>query len=622
MLRDKSLRKVYRCGRRCLPAWVKIINPITGALETVGDLFKQQQADVVALNLDNYTLVKQKSCDVSYNGKKEVFRVTCTDGKTIDATSNHPLLSKNGWETISKLHIGDYIAVPSRLNFFGTLNIKDTDIKYLADTINSKDSVDNFIPKEVFMATKPKVALFVSLLYSKNGWIDINSNHNNDKYNAEIKYTSYSEELIRGISHLLLRFGIKTYIKKKANKIWQLSIYDKDSLIMFDEQIGICGKENEIATLLDNIRLKTDINNSSTFVNNDIEWVQIQSIYSIGVYDTYDFTVPTYHNFIANDIITHNTGKTETMNIEGLHKVFVNKNFRVLYITPYENQVNLIFMRFREIINDSPLIKKEVVRIKNNPYMIEFKNGSVIMGFTTGASSGSGGASVRGQRADWLMLDELDYMAENDYSTVAMIAGERSDIGITASSTPIGKRGTFYSMCTDPSWGYSEHYHPSPHNPNWNQEMEDQFRAELTQSQYDHEILAIFGTEETGVFDKNKVDKATTIQYYTYDKLTDMQLREIEAKGANYPDELIYDEHNLPPYNPFLTIGVDFDKFQASSSIIVLAYDVNIQKFKVIKRIEVPRGEYTLDNAVKMVIQVNKIYRPSWIYIDRGYGKK
>lgn len=39
------------------------------------------------------------------------------------------------------------------------------------------------------------------------------------------------------------------------------------------------------------------------------------------------------------------------------------------------------------------------------------------------------------------------------------------------------------------------------------------------------------------------------------------------------------------------------------------------------KRIEVPRGEYTLDNAVKKIIEVNDIYNPRWIFIDRGYGE-
>jgi replicative DNA helicase len=312
------------------------------------------------------------------------------------------------------------------------------------------------------------------------------------------------------------------------------------------------------------------------------------------------------------------TGKSETMVVEGMHKAFTNKMFRVLYVTPYENQVNLLFMRMRELIHDSPLIKREVVKMKNSPYTIEFSNGSVIMGFTTGASSGSGAASIRGQRADWLMLDELDYMGESDYSTVAMIAGERADIGITASSTPTGKRGTFYKMCTDAKMGYQEHYHPSMHNPNWCQEMEDQFRSELTPSQYDHEILAIFGTEESGVFDKDKVDLASRTDWYTYDKLSETQLRQLDGKKE--PAYLDYSYENPAPLNPFRCIGVDWDQFQASSSIIVLDYDIKRKVFRVIKRVEVPRAEYTIDNAVNWVIRMNHIYNPSWIFCDRGYG--
>lgn len=45
------------------------------------------------------------------------------------------------------------------------------------------------------------------------------------------------------------------------------------------------------------------------------------------------------------------------------------------------------------------MIKAEVVKMKNSPYTIEFANGSVIMGFTTGASSGSAAASVIGSNA-------------------------------------------------------------------------------------------------------------------------------------------------------------------------------------------------------------------------------
>lgn len=638
MLRDKSVRKVYRCGRRCLPGWVKILNPITGELNSVEHLYTIRKTSVATMD-DKYKLRTQNDCPVLFNGKKPVYRLTLKGGKQIDATDNHPFFTAEGWKELKDLKIGEMLATPNKLNFFGNKSIDTNEIKLLAHIIGNNnyknnniysnkvknllikydiyncDADNKVIPKKIFRLKKEQVALFLSRLFSTDGWAS--SSCRNKKWLCEIGYSSNSEILIREISHLLLRFGIKSNILKKTQKSWTLRIYDRSSINIFAKEIGIYGKERAIQKVVSDANKKSDINSFmpktinkeilsamkcqqvtkadlvrlwedsprqnnilklekyklqkqkakliseylnledlSLLIDGDIEWQKIKSIKYIGDFNTYDLTVPNTHNFVANDIITHNTGKTETMIIEGTHKVHTHKNFRVLYVTPYENQVNLIFMRLREIINDSPLLKQDVIRMKNNPYMVEFRNGSVIMGFTTGASSGQGAASVRGQRCDWLFLDELDYMAENDFSTVSMIAGERPDIGITASSTPTGKRGTFYSMCTDESWNYSRHFHPSMDNPNWNQQMEDQFKAELTQSQYEHEILAEFGTEESGVFDKDKIDKAMTFEYYTYSPLSETDRRTIRSSGGNFPEEYIYDKNNIPPYNPFRCVGV------------------------------------------------------------------
>jgi reverse gyrase len=119
------------------------------------------------------------------------------------------------------------------------------------------------------------------------------------------------------------------------------------------------------------------------------------------------------------------TGKTETMVIESLYSTYKNPNYRVLIITPYQNQVDLAFKRINELVDSSPAIKARVTRNTKNPYQIEFNNHSSILGFTTGASSGSGGASIRGQRADLLILDEVDYMNDADFDSVMIIAGER-----------------------------------------------------------------------------------------------------------------------------------------------------------------------------------------------------
>lgn len=102
------------------------------------------------------------------------------------------------------------------------------------------------------------------------------------------------------------------------------------------------------------------------------------------------------------------TGKTEAMVIDMLWRAFTRRNYRCLTVTPYENQVRLQFQRMRELIDSSPLLKAEIQSMTKNPYAITFKNNSAIFGFTTGASSGSGAASIRGQRADMIYMDEVD----------------------------------------------------------------------------------------------------------------------------------------------------------------------------------------------------------------------
>lgn len=242
------------------------------------------------------------------------------------------------------------------------------------------------------------------------------------------------------------------------------------------------------------------------------------------------------------------------------------------------------------------------------------------MGFTTGASSGSSGASIRGQAADLLILDECDYMADGDFDSIIMIAGERPDIRVIMSSTPTGRRGNFYNCCTNKATGYVEHYHPSTHNPQWCEKMEAEMRAMLSEQGYIHEVLAEFGDQDTGVFNKDRLDEALTFYDYSYRELDCYQKMRCEESGK-WPEMLIYDETNPAPPNMFRTMGVDWDKYGASSSILILEYNMELQKFMVLLRYEMPKAEYSYDEAVNTIIRLNRIYNPSFIYCDRGAGE-
>jgi hypothetical protein len=70
-----------------------------------------------------------------------------------------------------------------------------------------------------------------------------------------------------------------------------------------------------------------------------------------------------------------------------------------------------------------------------------------------------------------------------------------------------------------------------------------------------------------------------------------------------------------------------WDKYSATPQIIVLEYDPTATNshgdkgmFKVIMRDSVPRSDFTLDNAVNKIVEFNGIYRPAYIYVDRGFG--
>lgn len=147
------------------------------------------------------------------------------------------------------------------------------------------------------------------------------------------------------------------------------------------------------------------------------------------------------------------------MCVEALYQTNTNIEYVFVFVAPYENQIRLIFTRLMELVNGSPLLKRRMVRNTKNPYCIEFINNCRIVGFTTGASSNSGGASIRGQRANMIACDEMDYLGEGDFENISMLAAERGDIKMVTSSTPTGKRGAFWKICTDPRTGYKLHHH-------------------------------------------------------------------------------------------------------------------------------------------------------------------
>ena len=86
--------------------------------------------------------------------------------------------------------------------------------------------------------------------------------------------------------------------------------------------------------------------------------------------------------------------------------------------------------------------------------------------------------------------------------------------------------------------------------------MEAAFRSELTELGYIHEVLADFGPQDTGVFNKDCIDIAANTENYAYDELTQAQLTRIKNTGGELPVMYLPLNDKFKP-NIFRTMGVN-----------------------------------------------------------------
>ena len=98
--------------------------------------------------------------------------------------------------------------------------------------------------------------------------------------------------------------------------------------------------------------------------------------------------------------------------------------------------------------------------------------------------------------------------------------------------------------------------------------MEEEFRAQLSEQGYIHEILAEFGTQETGVFDKDKLDAAMRIDMYAYAPLTYSQQMRVDEQHLDVEMLIPPRGQNLGVYRPniFRTMGIKFIRQRDSLS--------------------------------------------------------
>jgi replicative DNA helicase len=296
--------------------------------------------------------------------------------------------------------------------------------------------------------------------------------------------------------------------------------------------------------------------------------------------------------------IGRQAGKSEAVVIAILFNLFTkpgvpdNEGFRVIILTPYQAQIDLLFNRMDELLSYSSMATNSIKsRTKSPPCKLILHNNSICTGFTAGTKSGGNADSVRGQKANMLVFDEADYLNPGDLDSALSIITNYPDAVVWMSSTPKGTRDTFYNTCF--SRTYKEFHFPSYVNPLWNDELENTLKEQLTEIAYKHEALAIFGEQEEGVFQN------------TY----------IQAAKSPYR----YGEYQYDPSWVYI-IGVDWNDVKIGTNIVVVGFEQASRHAYIVDRRVVSRDGWTQLAAMEKIAEMNQFWQPAFIYVDTGYG--
>lgn len=300
-------------------------------------------------------------------------------------------------------------------------------------------------------------------------------------------------------------------------------------------------------------------------------------------------------------------GKTDVLAIKALHFLYthspkaqrwdanlnewVNDFGTILVLTPFLSQVKNLFNRMKELIKLNPDLEGEIDKNISTPYHeIVLKSGARIVGFSAGAK---GADSVRGQKSDLIILDEMDYLDEESIENIVALIMEHADVELVCASTPTGRREYFYQFCRE-RMDFKEFHFTSMFNPSWSPQMEAELRQFYnTEAGWQHEILAEFGEATTSVFQHSYVTAARADYRYEQCK---------PESGWTY------------------SIGVDWNDIHNGTKIVVTGWNDKNGFFKTVAKETIQKVGWTQSAAIEKIIELNRAWKPAYVYVDAGYG--
>jgi len=303
------------------------------------------------------------------DGHRPVFEVTTRLGRVVRTTASHPFLTVDGWRPLADLTVGTRIAVAARVSYFGHQPMRSGEVLLLAHYLGdgglrgSEDQrrdaavlrcremdVDGLallrrhglfhadhrtvaMPKAIARLPRDQLLRFLERLLEANRQARMGRQ-------PRVSFVGRSEPLVRTVQHLLLRFGVVTSLHavREQHRGAERTVYalvvepvsahaaDVDAAARLGvpvRALAAAGRAPSPAGVPaapappgrpgppDGLRPIVAGPPSPAAPRRpsrpDVCWDEIVAITPKGEQQVYDLTVPGLANFLAADVVVHNT---------------------------------------------------------------------------------------------------------------------------------------------------------------------------------------------------------------------------------------------------------------------------------------------------------------------------
>jgi replicative DNA helicase len=121
---------------KCLSGNTMLIDPRSGRPRTIEAVVHASSGDILTMKEAGVIVPQQPSAYLA-NKPAQLYKLTTQTGRTIEATANHPFLTRDGWRSLSELGMSSRVAIVTEYpRIFGSCDTDDELLKILAYLIS------------------------------------------------------------------------------------------------------------------------------------------------------------------------------------------------------------------------------------------------------------------------------------------------------------------------------------------------------------------------------------------------------------------------------------------------------------------------------------------------------